>query len=255
MILALDTGNTHIVVGCMEGTDTVHSFRVKTDTGRTEYEYAALFRQLLSIWDVYPAELEGAIISSVVPPLTPHLVSAVHMLTGKKPLVVGVGMKTGLNILLEQPSSLGADMVVGSVAALDLYKPPMIVVDMGTVTKLFALDEKGSYLGGSLFPGLVVSLNSLSNSTAQLPMVPLEAPKKAIGTNTVTAMQSGVVFGAAAMIDGIIDRMEEELGGPATLVATGGNAKFVIPVCRHRFICNDDLLMHGLAVLYKKNKK
>ena len=255
MILALDTGNTHIVVGCMEGTKTLHSFRVKTDTGRTEYEYAALFRQLLSIWDVFPGEIEGAIISSVVPQLTAHLSSAVFMLTGKKPLVVGVGMKTGLNILLEQPSSLGADMVVGSVAALDLYKPPMIVVDMGTVTKLFALDQNGSYLGGSLFPGLVVSLNSLSSSTAQLPMVPLEAPKRAIGNNTVTAMQSGVVFGAAAMVDGLIDRMEAELGQPATLVATGGNAKFVIPSCRHQFIYNDDLLMHGLAVLYKKNKK
>ena len=169
--------------------------------------------------------------------------------------MVGPGIKTGLNILLDNAAMAGGDLIVGAVAALAQYKPPLLVIDMGTATTISVIDAKGSFLGGSIFRGVKISAEALSGKTAQLPGISLEAPKRAIGRNTVDCMRSGVMMGTAAMQDGMIQRMEEELGCSATVVATGGIARFVIPMCRREMIYDKDLLLKGLRILYENNQK
>ena len=171
------------------------------------------------------------------------------------PLVVGPGIKTGLNILLDNPALAGGDLIVAAVAALAEYPAPMLIIDMGTATTITAIDEKKNYLGGCICPGVKISAEALSGRTAQLPAISLEAPKKAIGRNTIDSMRSGLMMGAAAMLDGMIDRMEEELGHPVTVVATGGIARFVIPMCRREIHYDKDLLLKGLLRLYENNKR
>lgn len=256
MILAIDAGNTNIVLGLLEnGEISSAAPRVATDVNKTDYEYAVLFREVLSFAGVELANLEGAILSSVVWPLTNTLQSAVEMLTGKKPLVVGRGVKTGLDIRLDDPGVVGADLVVGAVAALALCKPPVVIIDMGTATTVTALDAIGRFLGGAIVPGLRVSMDALSSGASQLPRVSLETPKKVIGTNTVDCMQSGAIFGSAAMLDGMIERMEDELGQRVSVVATGGLAGYVIPCCRREIRYEPELLLKGLAVLWEKNRR
>lgn len=255
MILAIDVGNTNIVVGCIEGMEICHISRLRADSGRTEFEYAIELKQILMFDCIDPNCFEGAIVSSVVPPLTNTLKTAVKKLTGKTPLVVGAGIKTGLNIKIDNPAQLGSDLVVGAVAALASYKAPIIVVDMGTATTLTVIDEKQQLRGGAIFAGVGLSLNALASRTSQLPHVPIEAPKNIIGTNTIDCMKSGAVFGAAAMIEGLVARMEEELGSKATIVVTGGIAGDIIPHCKREMIYDEDLLLRGLAIIYHKNKK
>jgi len=255
MILAIDIGNTNIVLGCIEGQQIVREARMATDVIKTSDQYCAELKSMLDLLEVDRKAIEGSIISSVVPPVLNSFKTAIVKLTGKVPLVVGPGIKTGLNILLDNPAMAGGDLIVGAVAALAEYKPPLLVVDMGTATTMIALDAKGSFLGGSIFPGVKISAEALSGKTAQLPAISLEAPKKAIGRNTIDCMRSGVMMGTAAMLDGMIERMEEELGSPATVVATGGIARFVIPMCRREMIYDKDLLLKGLRILYENNKK
>ena len=181
--------------------------------------------------------------------------TAIKKLTGKTSLVVGPGLKTGLNIQIENPGQTGADLVVGSVAALREHKAPLIVVDMGTATTMTVLDKNGALVGGSISPGVKVSMDALTERTALLPGLQLDQPRKAIGRNTIDCMRSGIMMGAACMIDGLIERMEEELGYPTTVVATGGIAKFVTPMCRRPIIYDKDLLVKGLAALYRDNKR
>ena len=255
MILAIDIGNTNIVLGCIEGEKIVKEARMATDVIKTSDQYCAELKVMLDLLEIDRKNIEGSIISSVVPPVLNSFKTAIVKLTGKVPLVVGPGIKTGLNILLDNPAMAGGDLIVGAVAALAEYKPPLLVVDMGTVTTMIALDAKGNFLGGSIFPGVKISAEALSGKTAQLPAISLEAPKKAIGRNTIDCMRSGVMMGTAAMLDGMIERMEEELGGSATVIATGGIAKFVIPMCRRSMIYDKDLLLKGLRILYENNKK
>lgn len=255
MILAIDIGNTNIVLGCMEGKEIVTEARMATDLIKTSDQYCAELKVMLDLLEVDRKAIEGCIISSVVPPVLNSFKTAVIKLTGKIPLVVGPGIKTGLNILLDNPAMAGGDLIVGAVAALAEYKPPLLVVDMGTATTMIALDKKGSFLGGSIFPGVKISAEALSGKTAQLPAISLEAPQKAIGRNTIDCMRSGVMMGHAAMLDGMIDRMEAELGGDVTVVATGGIARFVIPMCRRTMIYDKDLLLKGLRILYDNNRK
>lgn len=256
MILAIDVGNTNIVLGCMEGMEMVHVARMATDMGKTEYEYAATMKQILGIADVQGTDFDGAIISSVVPVLTGTLQSAIKMITGHRALVVGAGIKTGLNIRLDDPSETGGDLVAGAVAAVDKYPTPVIILDMGTATTIGVIDGSSSLRGGAIVPGVGVSLNALVSGTSLLHSVSIDAPKRYIGTNTIDCMKSGVVFGTACMIDGMIDRMEAELGEKAAaIVATGGLAGKIIPHCTHEIIYDSDLLLRGLAVLYYKNKK
>ena len=254
MILAIDAGNTHIVFGCIEGEEIRQIFRAATDIRMTADELAVKLKMFLEFAGLEPDSFEGAILSSVVPPINTPLKDAVKMVTGLDVMCVSAGLKTGLNILIDNPAQLGADLVAGAVAALYKYSAPLIIFDMGTATTISVISRKGGYLGGAIVPGVVLSLNALSSGTSQLPKVALEPPKRCIGTNTIDCMRSGVVFSAAAMMDGMIERIEEELGYPATVVATGGIASSIVPHCRHKVICDSNLLLTGLAVLYRKNK-
>ena len=255
MILAVDIGNTHICLGTAEG-DTVRNIaRLVSDPLRTENEYAVLIREMLYVEGIVGASFEGSILSSVVPPITGTMKLALEMVTGKKPLVVGSGLKTGLNIRIDDPAQLGSDLAVGAVAALHAFKPPVVVLDMGTATTFSVVDGKGVFRGGAILPGLGLSITALAGGTSQLPDIQIEAPEKCIGTNTVDSMKSGAVFGTAAMIDGMVERIEKELGESVTLIATGGLAGRVVEYCSHEIVYDPDLLLKGLAVLYQKNRR
>ena len=253
MILAVDIGNSNIVVGCMEGMKIVFEARIRTDATKTSDEYCIDLKNILDIYGVDRAFLEGAIVASVVPQVLNSIKTAIKKLTGKNSLVVGPGLKTGLNIKVENPTQVGADLVVGAVAALREHQPPMIVIDMGTATTMIVLDETGAFVGGSISPGVKISMDALTNGTALLPGLQLDAPRKAIGRNTIDCMRSGIMLAHACMIDGMVDRMQAELGCPATVVATGGIAKFVLPMCRTSILYDKDLLLKGLAHLYAEN--
>lgn len=255
MLIAVDVGNTHIVIGAVDGDHILTVARLRTDIHKTEYEYAVLFKQHLDFAGVKYADCTDSIISSVVPPLTHTLAKAIWRLTGGESMIIGSGIKTGLNILIDNPAQLGGDLVTGAVAALELVKPPIIIIDMGTATKLSVVDAKANYIGCSIYPGVNLSLTALSRGTSQLPYISLEAPKSCIGKNSVDSMKSGIVFGSAAMLDGMIDRIEEELGSSASLVATGGIAPSIVPYCRHNILLREDLLLKGLSIIYARNRK
>ena len=255
MILAIDTGNTNIVLGCIENRKICAVARMATDVNKTDYEYAVGMKNVLAFAGFQPESFEGAILSNVVWPLTSTLGRAVQLRTGLDTLVVGKGLKPGLDIRLDDPGQIGADLVVGAVAALHLHRPPLIVIDMGTATTISAVDAQGRFAGGAIVPGLRLSMESLSGNTSQLPRVSLDAPAKCIGTNTVACMQSGAIYGSAALLDGMIERMETELGAPAAVIATGGLAGCVTPFCRREIRYEPDLLLIGLAVLWEKSIK
>ena len=255
MILAIDIGNSNIVIGGLEGDEICFEARLRTEATKTSDQYCVDLKILMDVYGVKAEQLEGAIIASVVPQGLNSFQTAVKKLTGKGALVVGPGLKTGLNILLENPSQTGADLVVGCVAALREHKPPMIVVDMGTATTMVALDRNGALIGGCICPGVKISMDALTERTARLPGLQLDQPKKAIGRNTIDCMRSGIMMGAACMLDGMVQRMEEELGAKATVVVTGGIAKFIVPMCRTPMIYDKDLLLKGLAALYRDNRR
>lgn len=255
MILAIDIGNSNIVLGCIEGVNIIREARMATDLVKTSDQYCAELMTMLQFLDVDRKSIEGTIISSVVPPVLNSIKTAVIKLTGNTPLVVGPGIKTGLNILLDNPAMAGGDLIVAAVAALTEYKPPLLIIDMGTATTMTAIDSNGNFIGGSIFPGVKISAEALSGKTAQLPAISLETPAKAIGRNTVDCMRSGLMMGTAAMLDGMIERMETELGQRATVVATGGIARFVLPMCKREMIYDKDLLLKGLRILYENNRK
>ena len=255
MILVVDVGNSNVVLGGVRGDEIVFEARVRTDGTKTSDEYCIDLKNVLDIYGVDVKEVEGAIIASVVPQVLNTFQTAIRKLTGQNALVVGPGLKTGLNIAIENPAQTGADLVVGCVAALREHKAPLIVIDMGTATTIVVLDKNGALVGGSISPGVRISLDALTERTALLPGLQLDQPKKAIGRNTIDCMRSGVMLGTACMIDGLIERMEEELGYKATIIATGGIAKFVVPMCRREIIYDKDLLVKGLADLYRDNKR
>ncbi len=255
MILAVDVGNTNIVMGCIEDGKVLNIFRFQTEPGRTEMEYAIKIKQILELYEIDEKGFEGAIISSVVPPVTGALTGAVKLLTGCDCLVVGPGIKTGMNVRIDDPGTLAGDLLVGSVAATEYYGAPAIVLDMGTATTMVVVDKNRAFVGGAIMAGIKLSLNALASGTSLLPDISVTAPKKCVATNTIDCMRSGAVFGTAAMVDGMIERMEQELGYECKVVATGGLAGTVTSYCRHEIICDDDLLLKGLWVIYQKNKK
>lgn len=254
MILTVDIGNSNIVIGGVEEA-IVFEARLRTDATKTSDEYCVDLKMLLDIYGVEPHLIEGAIIASVVPQVLNSFQTAIKKLTGKTSLVVGPGIKTGLNILLENPGQMGADLVVGDVAALREHKPPLIVIDMGTATTISVLDKNGAHIGGCICPGLKISLDALTDRTALLPGLQLDQPKRAIGRNTVDAMRSGIMLGAACMLDGMVERMERELGCKTTVVITGGIARFVAPLCKTPMIYDRDLVIKGLTALYRENRR
>ena len=255
MILAVDIGNSNIVFGGVEGDQILFEARIRTEPTKTSDEYCVDLKIILDVYHVKPEMIEGAIISSVVPQVLNSVKTALKKLTGKNALVVGPGLKTGLNIKIENPSQTGADLVVGCVAALLEHKAPLIVIDMGTATTMIVLDETGALIGGSISPGVKISMDALTDRTALLPGLQLDQPKKAIGRNTIDCMRSGIMLGAACMLDGMVERMEAELGQKTTVVITGGIAKFVVPMCRTQMIYDKDLLIKGLVALYRDNVK
>lgn len=253
MILAIDIGNTNIVIGCFEGSSIKFTERLSTNHKATELEYAILFKNVLEIYSVEPSEIDGGIISSVVPSLTNVVKHAVGKITKNQILVIGPGIKTGLSILTDNPAQLGSDLVVDAVACINEYPLPAAIFDMGTATTISVVDKNKSYLGTVIIPGMEVSLNSLVGGTSQLPKISLDPPKSVIGTNTVESMKSGILYSTASAIDGMIDRIEEELGEKVTVIATGGLAGTVVPLCRREIILDDELLLKGLSVIYNKN--
>ncbi len=256
MILAIDVGNTNIVLGGVDSDKIYFIARISTNRGRTADEYTIDFKHIMEIYGVKRKDVEGAIISSVVPPLCAPLKTAAERFTGRSPLIVGPGVKTGLNIRIDDPSQLGSDMVVTAVGAISKYPRPQIIIDMGTATTVSVIDKDGYFLGGQIMPGVKVSHDALASCTSLLTKVSLEAPEKVIGRNTIECLQSGLIYGSASMLDGIIGRIEEELGEKATVIATGGIAQTIIPCCRRRDITiDDDLLVKGLWIIYDKNRK
>ena len=255
MILAIDIGNSNIVIGGVQDDDILFEARLRTDATKTSDEYCIDVKMILEVYEVSAKAVEGAIISSVVPQVLNSIKTAIKKLCGVEALVVGPGLKTGLNIKIDNPAQTGADLVVGCVAALREHKPPMIVIDMGTATTMIALDQTGAFIGGCIAPGVKISMDALTNRTALLPGLQLDQPKKAIGRNTIDCMRSGIMMGSACMLDGMVQRMEEELGAKATVVITGGIARFVMPMCRTPMIYDKDLLLKGLVTLYRENTR
>ena len=255
MLLAIDIGNTNIVIGCIRDDTILFKARIATDRTRTSDQYGVEIKNMLEAFGVSKEDIDDCIISSVVPPVFNSVKTGVIKVIGKQPMVVGPGLKTGLNIHIEVPSQVGSDRIVIAVAALAEYKAPLILMDLGTATTIEVVEPENVYMGGAIIPGVKTSLDALISKAAQLPGISLEKPKKVIGRNTVDCIRSGMMYGTAAMIDGMIDRMEEELGHSSTLIATGGMAQFITPLCSHSIILEKDLLLKGLNILYKKNRK
>ncbi len=253
MLLAIDVGNTNITIGAYKDTELVFTARMSTDRNITSDQYAIGLNSILRLNDVKPSVFSGSIISSVVPPLTAPLQKAIERLTGVSPMVVGPGVKTGLNILIDNPAQLGADLAAVSVAARAFYPLPNVVCDLGTASTITVLDANGSMIGGAIYPGIRTSLNALVNNTSLLQLISFDAPKRVIGRDTVECMQSGVIFGAAALLDGMIMRIERELGQPVTAIATGGLSQSIITYCERKFEYNENLLLEGLRLIYERN--
>ncbi len=253
MLLAIDIGNTNIVIGGIRDGKIVFEARVATDHIKTSDQYGVDIKNILSLFHTKPEDIRDCIISSVVPPVFNSVRTGVMKVIRKPPMVVGPGIRTGLNIQMDTPSQVGSDRIVIAVAALAEYKPPLALVDMGTATTIEVVGKGSTYLGGCIIPGVRVSLEALTSKTAQLPGIQLDRPRRVIGKNTVDCMRSGIMYGTAAMLDGMLDRVEEELGCSTTVVATGGMAQFIIPLCRRKIILEKDLLLKGLYVLYQKN--
>jgi type III pantothenate kinase len=254
MILTVDIGNSNINFGIFDGDEIKFVARIATDRAKTEYEYAAAIDGAVSIYNIDKSSIGGAIISSVVPPINSAVRDAIKLLYGIDALLVGPGVKNGINLQCDNPASVGADIICACVAAHFLYGSPSLIVDMGTATKMMVMNEKGAFIGVSIIPGVMVSLDALAHRTAQLPMVSLEAPKNVIGKNTSDCMRSGIVFGNASMIDGMIDRIYEEVGASLPVYATGGLASIITPHCKHEITYDQHLVLKGLNIIYHKNR-
>lgn len=253
MVLTIDIGNTNINLGLFQDDILQMSVRLATERQKTEDQFAADFFQLFQMHEVEPTEIRGTMISSVVPEITASVKHAIERLTRQKALVLLPGVKTGLNILIDNPAQLGADLAAGAVGAATAYSLPAFVIDLGTATKIYAVDEKG-FRGCMIAPGIAISLKALTDTSSLLPTISLEPPKKACGTNSIESMQSGVILGTAAMIDGLLDRFAAELGTPNTILATGGLAAFIAPVCSHEITFDSHLILKGLKKIYDKNQ-
>ena len=256
MILAIDIGNTNIVVGCIDSksNDLIFMERLATDSNAEALEYASILKTAFSMHNISVQCIKGAIISSVVPTVTDTAKRAVEMLTGVHVIVVDHTIKTDLSVKIDEPSTLGSDILVGAVASLNEYPVPTIIVDMGTATTMGVIDRDKNYIGGVIMTGVKVSADALTARASLLSKVSLTVPEKVIGKNTADCIKSGMMYANASAIDGMIERMEEQLGEKCTVVATGGISGKIIPLCKHKDIIMDEtLLLKGLIILYNKN--
>jgi len=254
MLLAIDIGNTNITFGGFAGDDLRFTARAATDRTLTADQYAVLLKSLMDLKCEGEYTIERAVISSVVPPLTTIIAGAARTLWGVEPLIIGPGVKTGLNILIDDPAQTGADLVAVSVAAKALYPLPNVVCDLGTASTITVLDKDGNMIGGVIYPGIRTSLEALVSNTSLLQSISLEAPSRIIGRSTAECMQSGMIHGAASLLDGMLERIEEELGMPVTAIATGGLSPAVIPNCKRRFEYSENLILLGLKIISDKNR-
>lgn len=254
MLLVIDAGNTNITIGAFEGDELKFTSRLATDHHATRDRIAVDIASIFRLHEIDKHAFSGAIISSVVPEISRALKEAVEKVTGQTPLLVGPGVKTGLNILTDNPAEVGADLVAGAVAAKNKYPLPAIIVDLGTATKVIALDKNGAFLGCSIAPGIEISLNALSSGASQLINIGLRTPDHAIGTNTVDSMTSGLIYGTVDMLDGMCDRFAAEIKDPVqTIIATGGLG-IVAAGCRNEMVLDQDLILDGLKLIYQRNR-
>lgn len=254
MLLAIDIGNTNITLGVYDNDVLCFTARIATAQGTTADQYAVEIKNILELHGLEFTRIEDCIVSSVVPSVGGAVCNAVSLLCDIVPLELGPGVKTGLNIKIDNPAQLGADLVAGAVGAISEYTLPCVVIDMGTASTISVIDENGAYIGGVISAGVNLTLRALNQNTAQLPSIDISAPKSVIGSNTVDCMKSGVVFGTAAMLDGLLDRIADELGMTPTFVATGGLSKEIISYCKNDIIYNANLLLDGLREIYEKNR-
>lgn len=255
MILAIDIGNTNIVIGCIENDTILFNERVSTNHTATDLEYTIQLKTVFEIHNIDAKKIQGAIVSSVVPSVTQTIKKAVEKLVNCTPLVVGPGIKTGLRITTDNPAQLGSDLVVDAVAGINFYSTPLIIIDMGTATTISVIDNKQNYTGTLIVPGMKTSLDALVSGAAQLPKVNLDPPKRVIGKNTAECMSNGILLYTASALDGCIERIEEELSEKCIVVATGGLAGSITPLCKRKIIYDNDLLLKGLMILYNKNMR
>ncbi|NGP60616.1 type III pantothenate kinase [Paenibacillus thiaminolyticus] len=256
MILVIDIGNTNIVLGVYEEDKLLHNWRLSTSRQSTTDEYGVMIYNLFTMTKLSVKDIEGVILSSVVPPIMHTMEMLCKKYLNKAPLIVGPGVKTGLNIRIENPREVGADRIVNAVAAIELYGglKPLVVVDFGTATTFDVIDVKGNYVGGAIVPGIGISTEALYQRAAKLPRIELTKPKSVIGRNTVHSMQAGIIFGYAGQVDGIVDRITNELGAEPTVIATGGMAELIASESRTIDTTNPLLTLEGLRLIYNRNK-
>ncbi len=255
MLLVIDIGNTNITLGVFDGDKKRMTARISTQADKTGEQYAVEIITILGLHKIEVENLDGCIVSSVVPALSNAFKKVCKLLGINNPIFVGPGVKTGLNIKIDNPAQLGADLVVGAVAAIDKYPLPLVILDLGTATTISVIDKQGSFLGGPICAGIGISLEALTSKTSQLPGISIETPKSVIGKNSIDSMKAGLVIGSACMIEGLVERIEDELGEKVSIVATGGLAAEVVKNCKKEIEINDDLLLDGLKLIYEKNKK
>lgn len=253
VLLVVDIGNTNIVFGLFHGTQLVQTFRIETARSRTADEYAVLVGQMLSLRGFDGKRVAASILASVVPPLTDVMVDAVRHACARDPVVVGPGIKTGIAVKYESPRDVGADRIVNAVAAYERYHAGVIVVDFGTATTFDCVSPKAEYLGGVIVPGVQVSLDGLLARAAKLSRIEIAAPPKVVGRNTTHALQSGIVHGYAALVDGLVGKLERELEFPCHVLATGGLARLIAPHTERLGVVDDHLTLEGLRILHERN--
>lgn len=257
MLLVIDVGNTNIVFGVYEGKELLYDWRIATEKDRTSDEYGLLFEQIFKYHGIDPKEVEDVIISSVVPPLMHTLPAMSTKYFGIEPIVVGPGVKTGMNIKYDNPREVGADRIVNAVAAYELYGGPLIIVDVGTALTFCAVSKEGDYLGGAIAPGIKISTEALFMRTAKLPKVEIVKPDKVIAKNTANSIQSGVVYGYIGMVDYIVEKMIEEMnpnGDKVNVIGTGGFSTLIASESRYIETIDKLLTLKGLRIVFERNK-